>query len=311
MGRVFRLGILMLTALLVLAGGVFLIGEQRFMFRRTYQLQAEFPNVAGLDNGAEVRVGGIHLGTVRQISLPQGPDGELTVVMELSNSTLNIIRKDSVARIKTEGVMGSKYVEITFGSEKAPEIVNGDRIKGEPPVDFSEAALAATNQAKAAATAFTEDAEALKQNFLLRGYFKRRGYEDTSDLAKNKIARVPGETISKEFEYDAKELFDKSDDAKLKNQKALREAGKFLEEHKFRLAVVASSAETGDSAKDQVLTEARAKVVRDYLVQNFKFDDTRVKVIGLGKSAGANRVTILIYSPVSAAGPQGGPAGNQ
>ena len=121
------------------------------MFRRTYRLEAEFQNVAGLNNGADVRVGGIHLGTVKYISLPSGPSGKLTVVMDMANSTKNIIRQDSVATIKTEGLLGDKYVEISFGSEKAPEIESGDTIKGETPVDFSDAALAAMNQTKTAA----------------------------------------------------------------------------------------------------------------------------------------------------------------
>lgn len=61
---------------------------------------------------------------------------------------------------------------------------------------------------------------------------------------------------------------------------------------------MAASSETGDTDKDRVLTRARANVVRDYLVQNFKFDDTRMKIIGLGKSRQAgetSRVEILIY----------------
>ena len=47
-----------------------------------------------------------------------------------------------------------------------------------------------------------------------------------------------------------------------------------------------------------MLTQARAKVVRDFLVQNFKFDDTKLKTIGLGKSSGAGetvRVEIRVY----------------
>jgi outer membrane protein OmpA-like peptidoglycan-associated protein len=46
------------------------------------------------------------------------------------------------------------------------------------------------------------------------------------------------------------------------------------------------------------LTQARANVVRDYLVQHFKFDDTRMKIIGLGKSAKAgetSKAEVLIY----------------
>jgi len=297
MSRAFRLGLFIVTTLLILASGVFLIGEKRFLFRRTYRLEAEFQNVAGLNNGADVRVGGIHLGTVKYISLPSGPSGKLTVVMDMADSTKNIIRQDSVATIKTEGLLGDKYVEVSFGSEKAGSIESGDTIKGETPVDFSDAALAVMNQSKTAVTAFAEDADALKQNFLFRGFFKQRGYEDPTELKKNRVSQLPSQRSSKEFAYDAKDIFDKPDNAKLKNEKGFDEAGKFLEQNKFRLAVIAASVEIGDTDKDRVLTRAREKVVRDYLV-HFKFDDTRVKIIGLGKSPKpdeTNKVEIFIY----------------
>jgi outer membrane protein OmpA-like peptidoglycan-associated protein len=193
--------------------------------------------------------------------------------------------RDSLATIRTEGLLGDKYVEISFGSEKAPNVQNGDTIKGETPVDFSDAALAATNQAKGAAAALEEDANALKSNFLLRGFFKQRGYEDASELQQNKLSRLPSQQTSKDFVYDARGIFDKPDSAKLKNEKKLDEAGQFLEQNKFNLAVVAASEDMRDTNKDRVLTQARAKVVRDYLVENFKLDDTRMKIIGLGKSS--------------------------
>lgn len=297
MSRAFRLGLFVVATLLILAGGVFLIGQRQFMFRRTYKLQAQFQNVGGLDNGAYVRVGGIHLGSVRSIILPESPDGKLTVVMDMEESSRKIIRQDSVAAIKTEGMLGDKYVEISFGSEKARDIENGATIKGEAPVDFSDAALSVMNQSKTAIAAFAEDADALKQNFLLRGFFKKQGYDDPAELKKDRISKLPSERSSKEFAYDAKDVFDKPDDAKLKNEKKFDDAGKFLEQNKFREAVIAASAAVGDTDKDRVLTEARAKVVRDYLVQHFKFDDKRVKIIGLGKSkeAETNKIEILVY----------------
>lgn len=48
---------------------------------------------------------------------------------------------------------------------------------------------------------------------------------------------------------------------------------------------------------DHLLTEARAMVVRDYLVKNFKLEDTRIKTIGLGKSdkAEGGCIEVLIY----------------
>jgi outer membrane protein OmpA-like peptidoglycan-associated protein len=271
MSRAFRLGILVVAGLVILAAGIFLIGDKRFLFRRTYRLQAEFQTVAGLNNGAEVRVGGIHLGTVKYISLPSGPNGKLTVAMNMASTTANILRQDSVATIKTEGLLGEKYVEISFGSEKAPPIESGATIKGETPVEFSDAAPSATNQTRAAA----------------------------GDLNKNRISKLPPQTASKEFVYDAQDIFDKPDNAKLKNKSALDPAGKFLEQNKFRLVVIAASSATGDTVKDSVVTQARAKVVRDYLVQNFKFDDTRVKIIGLGKSSKAgedSKAEILVYN---------------
>jgi outer membrane protein OmpA-like peptidoglycan-associated protein len=297
MSRAFRLGVFIFSTLVILAVGVFLIGDKRFLFRHTYRLSASFQNVAGLDNGADVQVGGIHVGTVKYVSLPGGANGNMTVVMDLSDSTKNLIHKDSVAAIKTEGLLGDKYLEVSMGSEKAPPIENGDTIKGANPVDFSDAALSAANQAKSTAAAFQDDAEALKSNFLLKGFFKGRGYQDASDLTKNRIAQLPAKQSAKDFAYNVKDIFDKTN-AKLKDKKKLNEAGQFLAQNKFDLAVVADSEELGDSSKDRVLSEARANVVRDYLIQNFKLDDTRLKIIGLGKSdksGDTGKVEILVY----------------
>jgi outer membrane protein OmpA-like peptidoglycan-associated protein len=63
------------------------------------------------------------------------------------------------------------------------------------------------------------------------------------------------------------------------------------------VVIAASTGMKGDSQKDKLLTEAQALVVRDYLVNHFKFDDTHVKTIGLGKSEteDVNHVEILVY----------------
>jgi len=57
----------------------------------------------------------------------------------------------------------------------------------------------------------------------------------------------------------------------------------------------------GDTQKELVLTEARAMVVREYLVENFGFDDSQLKTLGMGKQTNANAdagwgtVQIFIY----------------
>jgi outer membrane protein OmpA-like peptidoglycan-associated protein len=298
MSRTFRLGAFIVGTLLILAAGVFLIGDKEFLFSSTFLLKAEFKNVAGLTAGADVRVGGLREGTVQRIELPGRPEEKVTVVMKMHDSTGDIIRKDSVATIKTEGLLGDKYVEISFGSKEAPQVRDGDAIRAASPLDVTEMASSVAAQTNAVLVAVHEDLDALKQNFLLRGYFNRRGYEDSGDLTKHAIARLPSKAPIKEFEYSAPDLFEHSDSAKLKNEKALKEAGTFLEQNKFGLVVVAASEVLGDSDKDRVLTQARAMVVRDYLAQNYKLDDTRIKTVGLGKTKAVgdtSKVRVLIY----------------
>ena len=157
-------------------------------------------------------------------------------------------------------------------------------------------------QAQTGVTDFQENMEALKHNFFLSGYFKKRGYEDSSDLTANKISGLPPGAALKTFTYTAKQLFDGRDTAKMKDQKSLKAAGDFLAQSQFGVAVVAvSSGMDGDTQKDLVLTEARAMVIREYLVENFGFDDSQLKTLGLGKQAVTTpeadwgSIQILIY----------------
>jgi len=336
MSRAFRLGAFIVATLLIFAAFVYWIGDQKFLFNRTYRLNADFQNVAGLTGGAEVRVGGLREGEVKRIQLPSKPGDKVQVVMDLVVHTRDVVKKDSVAAIKSEGLVGDKFVEISFGSDQSPKVGNGDTIQGEPPLQLSDvvkktdalldsAGEAANNfkdisakinqgsgtigalvndkqvyqNVAAGASALKEDTEAMKHNFLLRGFFNKRGYEDASELKKHEIPRLPAKPVAKQFTVEADKIFDKPDTAKLKDSKALDETGAYLQSNPFRLAVVAAYTDMkGDSAKDKELTEARAMVVRDYLVQHFKLDDTRLKTIGMGKSASAGQsgVEIMVYA---------------
>ena len=106
MSRALRLGIFVLGTLLAFGAGIFWIGSQEFRFASTYRLNTEFPNAAGLNDGATVRVGGIHQGTVRRIVLPQRPDQKVRIEMVLKQATRKVIKKDSLAAIRTEGLVG-------------------------------------------------------------------------------------------------------------------------------------------------------------------------------------------------------------
>lgn len=360
MSRAARLGAFIIATLAILAAGVFIIGSKQYLFSSTYRLKAQFATVVGLDAGAEVRIAGVHTGTVREIDLPSKPTDKVTVLMDLQRSTHAIVKQDSMASIETEGLLGNEYVAISFGSAQAANVKDNEMIGSEPPLviadlmkkadgilvtsqaalnnvtvvtanlssistkinqgegtigalvndkkvytqlDETTAGLRDTvNHAQAGVTAFQENMEAMKQNFLVRGFFKKRGYESSSDLEKNEIAKLPDSAPLKSFAFDSKKLFDKADTAKPKNEKSLRAAGQFLADTEFGVAVVVVSAGmTGDEQKDLVLTQARAMVVRDYLVNNFSFDDTQLKTLGRGKGksdapdSGWGTVEIVIY----------------
>jgi len=197
--------------------------------------------------------------------------------------------------------LNSVSAKIDSGQGTIGALVNDKQLYDN--VEQSTATLQATMvQAQAGVTDFQENMEALKHNFLLSGYFKKRGYEDSGDLAANGIGELPQAAPVKVFTFTVRQLFDTQDSAKAKDQKLLKAAGDFLADNKFGFAVVAvSSGMEGDTQKDLVLTEARAMVVREYLVDNFGFDDSQLKTLGMGKQAGSNlgadwgSIRILIY----------------
>ena len=145
MSRVARLGFFIVFALAILAGGVFLIGSKEYLFSSTYQLKTQFDNVAGLAPGADVEVGGVHSGTVRSITLPHNPRDKVTIVMQLDKSTEEIVKKDSVASIETEGLLGNEYIAVSFGSDGQADIKSGDTIASTPPLQMSAILSKANN----------------------------------------------------------------------------------------------------------------------------------------------------------------------
>jgi outer membrane protein OmpA-like peptidoglycan-associated protein len=201
----------------------------------------------------------------------------------------------------TAGNLSAISGKINQGQGTIGALVNDKKIYTQ--LDQTTAGLRDTvNHAQAGVAAFQENMEAMKKNVLLRGYFKNRGYENASDLAKNEVPQLPVTAPLKTFTFESKQLFEKEDTAKPKNQKSLRAAGQFLADTEFGVAVVVvSTGATGDAQKDLVLTQARAMVVRDYLVGNFSFDDAQLKTLGLGKgkSAGSDSgwgtVEIIVY----------------
>src|SRR5271170_6341791 len=138
MSRAARLGVFIVATMAILIAGIFIIGGKQYLFSSTYRLKAQFDNVVGLDEGADVQVGGVHSGTVRSIVLPHKPGEKITIVMDLKKSTHEIIKQDSIASIETEGLLGNQYLAISFGSTGTADVRDGDTIASQAPLEISD-----------------------------------------------------------------------------------------------------------------------------------------------------------------------------
>ncbi|HXJ78507.1 MAG TPA: MlaD family protein [Candidatus Methylomirabilis sp.] len=141
-GRTFalqiRIGVFILAGLGVFLAIIYLLGAQARYFERKYDLIAEFIEVGGLIEGATVRLAGVQIGRVTQVSLPPEPGGKVRVTLTIAQRFANRIRQDSEARIVTQGLLGDKLVEITMGSAASPPIKPGEHLASREPFEMSQ-----------------------------------------------------------------------------------------------------------------------------------------------------------------------------
>jgi phospholipid/cholesterol/gamma-HCH transport system substrate-binding protein len=109
-----RAGVFIFTALVFIAGGVLLMGKKTKMFVPKGALRVVMDDVAGLKEGAPVWLAGVEVGVVTNIrfSNPQKTN-EVEINLQIDNGALKKIGPDSRIVIKTRGLMGEKYVDIT------------------------------------------------------------------------------------------------------------------------------------------------------------------------------------------------------
>jgi phospholipid/cholesterol/gamma-HCH transport system substrate-binding protein len=100
---------------------------------RGYEIYGVFSNIGGLKVGSSVEIAGVNVGRVKSIVLD---DFQARVVLNFPKDLP--IQEDAIASIKTRGLIGEKYIEITpGGSEKV--IKPGDRIREtQPAIDMEE-----------------------------------------------------------------------------------------------------------------------------------------------------------------------------
>lgn len=121
-----RLGIFVITGSILFVLAIYFIGEKQKMFGDTYQLSSIFNNVSGLQLGNNVRYSGINVGTVRSIEMIN--DSTIKVNMSIDKAIFKHIKKDAVASIGSDGLVGNMIINILPGHGGKSSVVSGDLI---------------------------------------------------------------------------------------------------------------------------------------------------------------------------------------
>ncbi|MBF0559559.1 MAG: outer membrane lipid asymmetry maintenance protein MlaD [Nitrospirae bacterium] len=128
-------GFFLLLGIFALAFISIKLGRLDVMGGGSYALYAEFEKAGGVKTGAAVEIAGVEIGRVKSIRL----DNNYEAMLELAINNKVRIQEDAIASIKTKGLIGEKFVQITAGgSDKL--LTNGSKIREtESPIDIEEA----------------------------------------------------------------------------------------------------------------------------------------------------------------------------
>jgi phospholipid/cholesterol/gamma-HCH transport system substrate-binding protein len=143
-----RVGVFVILALLTFLGLIYALGARARLFESRYTVHAEFTEVGGLLEGATVRLAGVQIGRVTAVTLPGQPGGKVQVDLTLARRFSDRIRKNSVARIETQGLLGDKIVEITVGDATSPPLAPGEMLVSRDPADFGRIISSGAETAK-------------------------------------------------------------------------------------------------------------------------------------------------------------------
>jgi phospholipid/cholesterol/gamma-HCH transport system substrate-binding protein len=118
---------LMGAVVLVVAGVFFAFAYKGsgMQIESGYIVNANFTNASGIALGSDVRIGGIKIGTVSDLSLDKN-SYEAIISMQIRSATQ--LPKDSSASVVSSGLLGEKYIQITPGGDEAM-LANGDKIE--------------------------------------------------------------------------------------------------------------------------------------------------------------------------------------
>jgi len=135
-----KIGLLGLTAFLIIAVLIFLLTSSRGLFQRKATLRTYMDDASGIAAGTPVRLNGITIGSLDQVQLTTSTDPKRAVefLMEVEQKYLKDIPVDSVAGVSASNLLGDKFINITKGRDIGHIVKDGDEIKSQETQDIPQ-----------------------------------------------------------------------------------------------------------------------------------------------------------------------------
>jgi phospholipid/cholesterol/gamma-HCH transport system substrate-binding protein len=136
--RAAGVGAFVVGGFMLFAAALFLIGERRMLFARTFTVRTMFARVSGLEPGALVKVSGMPAGRVTDIAVPAKPSAHFGVSFQVREDLHSLVRTDSVASIQTEGLVGGTFLSVSAGTDPAARVSDGGSIPSREPFEVAD-----------------------------------------------------------------------------------------------------------------------------------------------------------------------------
>jgi phospholipid/cholesterol/gamma-HCH transport system substrate-binding protein len=126
-------GVFVILGILALGWLSIRLGKVELWGGGNYVVTADFPSAGGLKTGSSIEIAGVQVGRVTAIRLD---NYQARVVMAVENRVK--LTEDSIASIKTKGLIGEKFIQLSPGGSDKIIKPNGKITEVEPPIDLEE-----------------------------------------------------------------------------------------------------------------------------------------------------------------------------
>lgn len=123
-------GLFALIGLVILVVGILVLGTQQNKFSKNLVVKTYFHDVKGLKVGNNVWFSGVKVGIIKEIAFESVEN--VRVVMSIQEKDSQFIRKDVVATLGSDGLIGNAIISLVGGTAQNPQIEDGDVIKSGP-----------------------------------------------------------------------------------------------------------------------------------------------------------------------------------